>query len=287
MEPSRFGQRESAITIFDDPSFLEGLVAVPGNPPAVEMPLRRLYELVAAARQPTFAGDLELKHEWKARRGEYPLPCQQFESLIDAARARVDRLRAMNTLASPPTLKGELALVAGARCLPPNYHPNLPVRVRLAKARLERLQLVERLLTENGSDVRLAAAWQALGEVHGHGLLPVEQNERVALAVKRAGLLGRLQALEALSDFDRASQLVTLWDDYLLADCADAATLRLEWRRAREALGFAGSVEAACRNGDGHALNELLASPQYEQLMLPEELTALVEEFHQCRERRG
>lgn len=273
--------RPSSATIFDDPSFLAGLFPMKPEPEASAPELSRLRELVQAARTPTFANDLELKHEWKACRSRFPSECQMFAAIVDSARARIERLRAMNIIASPPTLKGELALLAGARCLPANYHPSLGRRVRTAQARLERWQVLDRLLTSPVSDLQLVRAWEALAEVGGQTLLPSEHHERIALAIRRMTLLRKLQAIEALSDYERFTQLVSLWDDTLLHDCADAEALRRDWLRAKEALSLVARLDRACRDNDEAALAQLLSSPHEEHLMLPDDMLARVEELRQ------
>ncbi|HWA98465.1 MAG TPA: AarF/UbiB family protein [Pirellulales bacterium] len=190
----------------------------------------QIVELLGAMREaPTFAADQQLRKLWKEAE---PLGDTRLETLrghYRLAKQRMKRMRWLNSLAQSPTLNGEQQIASCLRYLPATYHEKLPGRIQVARQRLEAVRILESAALEPISDRRLLDAWSAVVSAKGQALVSAERTNRVSLAQRRVALLSELEALGSLTPHERDRRVMELWDDSLLAGCAEAAPVR--WMR--------------------------------------------------------
>ncbi|HYT91725.1 MAG TPA: hypothetical protein VEL76_23630, partial [Gemmataceae bacterium] len=171
--------------------------------------------------------------------------CPERDALkprVQAARGRLQTLAALQTAIDEANrgVGDEERVAAVAASLPVGYpHRNVQ---RVAQARV-RVKLTEDFLkvvqNPSASDRDVADAWDRLTS---HGKLPraaAVHRSRAEQARARVELLDRLRALPAVASEDNDRQFDRLWDEALLTNCAEAATLRpchQDMRRRLEVL---------------------------------------------------
>ncbi|HEX4149620.1 MAG TPA: hypothetical protein VHY20_11560 [Pirellulales bacterium] len=198
--------------------------------------------LAESDREATFVTDGRLVSAWRAYTQTGAPRELAISQRVDAARSRVRRLKKLNQLASSVTLEGERQLIERARQLPPDYHPKLEPRIRLATERLEAFDKLAALLQASASEAAITAAAQACDRAGAMRFFSDAQRARAQLAVRRNALLSVLGVVSTLTDDARDRRLLELWDDKLLADCPEADHWRLLYQQARRRMPAGGDV---------------------------------------------
>jgi len=147
-------------------------------------------------------------------------------------------LKTLNELASVVTLEGEREFIDGATQLPPEYHPKLGPRLRLATERMAAWDRFLAALAAPATEAAMAAAAEGCEHVGAGRFLSDDQRVRAQLAGRRAALLGKLEVAGSLPADVRERQILELWDAELLAECREADPWRLLYENASRRSAF-------------------------------------------------
>jgi hypothetical protein len=224
------------------------LAAAGGHPdaaagaPRAEL-ARKRADLLDALRQAASAesenGDRRLDALWEETllKG-----CVEAEALRARVQLGRDRLRIVKELEEVLALadcgkadEARVAAVAGR--LPAGYKHHLAARVAQLRSRLALSEQFLRLVGQPGASERaIADAWNRLEASGNASPAAAAHRRRAEIARVRADLLDRLRGVPTTASEDGDRQLDKLWDESLLADCAEAAGVRPRLAAARARL---------------------------------------------------
>jgi hypothetical protein len=123
-------------------------------------------------------------------------------------------------------------------------------------------------------------AWEQLGVVRGRVMASDEMRERVELAEARLPLIRKLQAIpETADETEQENRVLEIWDESLLNDCHDASPWQWIYDRASTGKKALQSIDEAIEAENLAEAERLLKEPCMEDLQLPNELAAKLEEL--------
>jgi hypothetical protein len=216
-------------------------------PPHLKPLIARAYEHVCrqqswadfqkVPREIGEASDRRLVKAWnEAVFAGFP-PAEQERPRVEAARQRVAAVDRLRQLAgqSPGGVSPseESALVAAAGPLPDGYRHGLEDRVARARDRLAAVEGLRAAVEQSASEAAIGSAWERLAAVGCESLAEPAWLERIALTQRRLPLVEALRAIPPDLPADQLDRrLLEVWNEDLLADCADVEAWRPTYREA-------------------------------------------------------
>lgn len=161
------------------------------------------------------------------------------------------------------TAAGEQAVVTAGQDFLDGYDPQIQARVEQAERRLRAIRKLDQICCQPAaSESQLLKAWQEVCQVQADSLVASEVRERAELAVPRAALLQSLMSISLTgSPNERDGQLLPIWDDSLLRDCAEAQPWRVAWQEGCDRRVLLQRLEAAFAADDIAVIVDCCNSP--------------------------
>jgi hypothetical protein len=207
--------------------------------------------LVKAWNEPLFAG--------------FP-PAEQERPRVDAARSRLAALRRIGQLAGGSSgeisVVVETAVAGAASVLPEGYWHAQERRVALARERLAALARLTAAIAQPASEAAIVTAWEQLTALGCGGLVEPASRDRIAKAQDRLPLLQALRQIPpdlAPDQLDR--RLLEIWDEDLLADCAEVEPWQDAYRRAKQRDALVRRMAEAVARRDDAEMGRMIDQP--------------------------
>lgn len=218
-------------------------------------------------RAQTAANDQVLVAAWKESLFQGWDVAEQQRHRLTASEERLQLWQtARNVLAKHSarlTSAGEQAIVTAGQDFLEGYDPQIQARVEQAERRLRAVRKLDQICCQPAaSESQLLSAWQAVCQEQADCLVEPEVRERAELAVPRAALLQTLMSISlAGPPNEQDRQLLPIWDDSLLRDCAEAQPWRAAWEVACDRRVLLQRLETAIATDDNVAIVECCNSP--------------------------
>jgi hypothetical protein len=222
------------------------------------------FMAVPSKIQPPY--DRQLAHAWNEELFAGFGPAREHRARVKGARARVELLDQIRPLLERSPQAGELAdeqaIVDAAARLPGGYLAAWQPRVELAQSRVAAMARLEQAFQEPTSEDALVAAWRQVVEAEAQRLVDLQRRIRVELAQKRLPLLKSLAQVPPNLPPDQIDhQILAVWREDLLGDCAAAAGWRAAYQMAVHRQDLLRRLQTAVAGRAGEEIVKIVEDP--------------------------
>lgn len=241
-------------------------------PPELKPLIERAYEEVcrqqawnaflAAGQTPGEVADRQLVNGWnEALFAGFP-PAESQRPRVAEAHQRVELLERLRYLlqqaSGSPSSENDTHLLEVAAQLPAGYDHGLKQQVEHARARLRAREALARAIGEGTDETAIVEAWDEVVRAGCQAGVAPEDRQRAELAQRRLPIIHQLRAIPKTPRPDVLDRrLLEIWDEALLADCAEAEAWHAAFERAVRRRDTIERLDRAIAAQDEAAIDEL------------------------------